>query len=189
MNKTLKIYAYPHKKDDPFANVLLPMNSEPGGNYASESYFKEALFKSHFLTNDPSEADLFYLPFSISGLRHDKRVGVGGIQYFIKDYVGNISRRYPFWNRTGGADHFYVACHSVGRSAMEKAVQVKLNAIQVVCSSSYFLPGYVSHKDASIPQIWPRKGVPPTRSPSQRYPIPLFRIVLRPCLFGCLAIL
>lgn len=168
MNKSLKIYIYPHKKDDPFANVLLPMRSEPGGNYASESYFKKSLFNSHFVTNDPSKADLFYLPFSIASLRHDKRVGAGGIPDFIKNYIHNISRSYPFWNRTGGADHFYVACHSIGRSAMEKAVQVKLNAIQVVCSSSYFLSGYVSHKDASIPQIWPRKGVPPLRSPSQR---------------------
>ncbi|KAL8526916.1 hypothetical protein ACS0TY_015967 [Phlomoides rotata] len=168
MNKSLKIYVYPHKKDDPFANVLVPEKSEPGGNYASESYFKKSLFKSHFVTKDPSKADLFYLPFSIASLRNDKRVGVGGIQKFIKNYIFYISRTYPFWNRTGGADHFYVACHSVGRSAMEKAVQVKLNAIQVVCSSSYFLSGYVSHKDASIPQIWPRKGARPTRSPSLR---------------------
>ncbi|PIN19224.1 Acetylglucosaminyltransferase EXT1/exostosin 1 [Handroanthus impetiginosus] len=168
MNKSLKIYAYPYKKDDPFANVMLPVDSEPKGNYASESYFKKSLFESHFITNDPSEAELFYLPFSIASLRHDKRVGVGGIQEFIREYILNISQSYPFWNRTGGADHFYVACHSVGRSAMEKAVQVKLNAIQVVCSSSYFLPGYVSHKDASIPQIWPRKAEPPTRLPYQR---------------------
>lgn len=169
MNKSLKIYVYRHKKTDPFANVLLPENSEPGGNYASESYFKKSLFNSHFLTKDPSKADLFYLPFSIASLRHDKRVGVGGIQTYIRNYIRDISRAYPFWNRTGGADHFYVACHSVGRSAMEKAVEVKLNAIQVVCSSSYFLPGYIAHKDASIPQIWPRKGMPPTRLPSLRY--------------------
>ncbi|KAL0333576.1 UNVERIFIED_CONTAM: putative glycosyltransferase [Sesamum angustifolium] len=168
MKRSMKIYAYPHEKNDPFANVLLPVESEPGGNYASESYFKKALFRSRFLTDDPSEADLFYLPFSIAGLRHDKRVGVGGIQSFIRNYIRNISLNYPYWNRSGGADHFYVACHSVGRSAMEKAVEVKLNAIQVVCSSSYFLAGYVSHKDASIPQIWPRKGKPPTRLPSER---------------------
>ncbi|XP_075517464.1 putative glycosyltransferase At5g11130 [Primulina tabacum] len=168
MNRTLKIFSYPHQKNDPFANVLLPVHSEPTGNYASESYFKKSLFSSHFLTDDPSEADLFYLPFSIAGLRHDRRIGVGGIKDFIKDYVRKISREYPYWNRTGGADHFYVACHSVGRSATEKAVEVKLNAIQVVCSSSYFLQGYVAHKDASIPQIWPRKGKPPVRLPSER---------------------
>lgn len=168
MNKSLKIYVYPHTKNDPFANILLPVDYEPSGNYASESYFKTSLFKSHFITNDPSEADLFYMPFSIAGLRHDKRVGVGGIKKFIKNYVDNISVKYPYWNRSGGADHFYVACHSVGRTAMEEAVEVKLNAIQVVCSSSYFLSGYVTHKDASIPQIWPRKGKPPIRAPSQR---------------------
>ncbi|KAJ6422606.1 hypothetical protein OIU84_027552 [Salix udensis] len=74
----------------------------------------------------------------ITRLRHDPRIGVGG-----------------------GADHFYAACHSVGRSAMEKSWEVKYNAIQVVCSSSYFLSGYIAHKDACLPQIWPRKGDPP----------------------------
>ncbi|GER26986.1 exostosin-like [Striga asiatica] len=161
MNRSLKIYVYPHRKDDPFANILLPVDFEPSGNYASESYFKKALFGSHFLTADPTTADLFFLPFSIARLRHDPRVGTDGIQDFIRDYVVNISREYPFWNNSGGADHFYVACHSIGRLAMEKAAKVKLNAIQVVCSSSYYLSSYVAHKDASLPQIWPRRGNPP----------------------------
>ncbi|EPS60928.1 exostosin-like protein, partial [Genlisea aurea] len=169
MKRTLKIYAYPHKKADPFAAVLLPEESTPTGNYASESYFKKCLFNSRFLTEDPSEADLFYLPFSIAGLRNDRRIGVGGIKSFVKRYVDDVARRYPFWNRSGGADHFYVACHSVARSAMERAIHVRLNAIQVVCSPNYFLSGYIPHKDASIPQIWPRKGPPPHfRSPSKR---------------------
>ncbi|CAA0841455.1 Exostosin family protein [Striga hermonthica] len=162
MNGSLKIYVYQHRKDDPFANILLPVDFEPSGNYASESYFKKALFGSHFLTADPTTADLFFLPFSIARLRHDPRVGTDGIQDFIRDYVANISREYPFWNNSGGADHFYVACHSIGRSAMEKAAAVKLNAIQVVCSSSYYLSSYVAHKDASLPQIWPRRGNPPS---------------------------
>ncbi|KAG6437165.1 hypothetical protein SASPL_102076 [Salvia splendens] len=134
MNTSLRIYIYPHRQDDPFANVLLPIDSEPGGNYASESYFKKVLMSSHFITEDPSEADLFFLPFSIARLRHD-----------------------PRW----GADHFYVACHLIGRAAMEKAEAVKFNAIQIVCSSSYYVFSYVAHKDASLPQIWPRQGDPP----------------------------
>ncbi|KAL3830162.1 hypothetical protein ACJIZ3_018964 [Penstemon smallii] len=161
MNKTLKIYVYPHTQDDPFANVLLPVDFEPRGNYASESYFKKVLMTSHFITKDPSKADLFFLPFSIARLRHDPRVGINGIQDFVKDYIFNISHKYPYWNRSGGADHFYVACHSIGRSAMEKVVEVKLNAIQIVCSSNYYLSSYVAHKDASLPQIWPRQGDPP----------------------------
>nr|DAD47103.1 TPA_asm: hypothetical protein HUJ06_017040 [Nelumbo nucifera] len=168
MNRSFKIYVYPHSKDDPFANTLLPVNSEPGGNYASEAYFKKALTKSHFITKDPSEADLFYMPFSIAALRHDRRVGVGGIPVFVQAYIHNISHTYPYWNRSGGADHFYVACHSIGNTATKKADEVRLNAIQLVCSSSYFVTAYVAHKDASMPQIWPRHDDPPTFSLSKR---------------------
>ncbi|GLJ31926.1 hypothetical protein SUGI_0642600 [Cryptomeria japonica] len=158
MKKKFKIYAYPHEAKDAFASIFLPERGKPGGNYASESYFKKALMQSHYLTNDPTEADLFYLPFSIATMRNDRRVSVGGMKNFIKKYIDKISQNYPYWNRTNGGDHFYVACHSVGRTAMDKAVEVKLNAIQVVCSSSYFVPSYVAHKDTSIPQIWPRQG-------------------------------
>ncbi|KAK3029817.1 hypothetical protein RJ639_038005 [Escallonia herrerae] len=129
---------------------------------------------SRFITEDPSKADLFYLPFSIARLRHDPRVGIASIQDFIRNYIFNISHEYPYWNRTSGADHFYVACHSVGGSAMEKADEVKLNAIQVVCSSSYFLSGYVAHKDASLPQIWPRQGEPLNLSSSKREKLAFF---------------
>ncbi|KAL6005125.1 hypothetical protein ACLOJK_005686 [Asimina triloba] len=174
MNRSLKIYVYPHGKDDPFAHALLPVDFEPGGNYASESYFKKVLMQSHFITKDPSEADLFFLPFSIARLRHDPRVDVGGIQDFIRSYITNVIQNYPYWNRSGGADHFYVACHSTGRSAMEKATEAKFNAIQVVCSSSYFLSGYVGHKDASLPQIWPRQGDPPEVSSSNRKKLAFF---------------
>ncbi|KAF7149238.1 hypothetical protein RHSIM_Rhsim03G0055700 [Rhododendron simsii] len=168
MNRSLKIYVYPHSPSEPFANVLLPVAYEPGGNYASESYFKKALMKSHFVTEDPSDADFFFLPFSITGMRFDKRINVGGIQSFVREYVSGIQQKYPFWNRSGGADHFYVACHSVGKIAMGKAEEVKDNAIQVVCSSNYAADAYLPHKDVSLPQIWPRKGNPPLDKPPKR---------------------
>ena len=106
MKRSFKIYVYPHRQIDPFANVLLLVDFEPGGNYASESYFKKVLMKSQFIMKNPNKADLFFLPFSIARLRHDPRVGVGGIQDFIGDYIFNISRKYPYWNWTGGADLF-----------------------------------------------------------------------------------
>ncbi|KAF7147858.1 hypothetical protein RHSIM_Rhsim03G0056700 [Rhododendron simsii] len=168
MNRSLKIYVYPHSPNESFANVFLPVAYEPGGNYASESYFKKALMKSHFVTEDPSDADFFFLPFSITGMRFDKRINVGGIQSFVREYVSGIQQKYPFWNRSGGADHFYVACHSVGKIAMGKAEEVKDNAIQVVCSSNYAADAYLPHKDVSLPQIWPRKGNPPLDKPPKR---------------------
>ncbi|CAN4106344.1 unnamed protein product [Withania somnifera] len=174
MNRSLKIYVYPHQKGDSFSNVLLAVDFEPGGNYASESYFKKVLVMSHFITKDPSSADLFFLPFSIARLRHDRRVGIDGIKDFIKNYIFNISHEYPYWNRTNGADHFYVACHSIGRFAMEKVIDVKINAIQVVCSSSYFVSAYIPHKDASLPQIWPRLGGNPFLAPYKRKKLGFF---------------
>ncbi|KAK8651990.1 hypothetical protein V6N13_141561 [Hibiscus sabdariffa] len=174
MNKSLKIYVYPHGKDDPFANVLLPPESDTTGNYASELMFKRALMKSHFVTKDPNEAHLFYMPFSISPMRTDPRIDVHGIPDFVKNYISNVSQKYPYWNRTGGADHFYVACHSIGKIAFDKAFVARLNVIQLVCSSTYFPSSYLPHKDASMPQVWPRQGDPPNLVTSQRKRLAFF---------------
>ncbi|KAM7263291.1 hypothetical protein ACFE04_000974 [Oxalis oulophora] len=174
MNRSFKIYVYPHRKNEPFARNLLPVDYEPGGNYASESFFQKALMNSHFITKDPMKANLFFLPFSIARLRHDPQIGGTKIPDFVRDYIFQISQNYPFWNRTGGADHFYSACHSIGRTAMKKATIVKDNAIQVVCSSSYFIPGHIAHKDVSLPQIWPRKGDPDNLVWSKRKKLAFF---------------
>ncbi|OMP05128.1 Exostosin-like protein [Corchorus capsularis] len=174
MNKSLKIFVYPHPKDDPFANVLLPTDYEPTGNYASELYFKKSLMKSHFVTKDPNEADLFYMPFSMSTMRTDPRIDVEGIPDFVKNYILNISHKYPYWNRTGGADHFYVACHSIGKTAFDKSFVARLNVIQLVCSSTYFPTYYFPHKDASMPQVWPRIGEPTNLLTSKRKRLAFF---------------
>nr|KJB26620.1 hypothetical protein B456_004G250600 [Gossypium raimondii] len=174
MNKSFKIFVYPHKPDDPFANVLLPEDYNPEGPYTSELYFKKALFNSHFITKDPNEAHLFYMPFSILHLRHDPRIGPEKLQDFVKDYIFNISHKYPFWNRTGGADHFYTACHSISEIAMDKTVEAKENSIQLVCTSTYFVTGYFPHKDVSLPQIWVKKHDPGTLVSSKRNRLAFF---------------
>jgi hypothetical protein len=61
---------------------------------------------------------------------------------------------------------------------MDKAPHVKFNAIQVVCSSSYFLSGYIAHKDACLPQIWPRKENLPKLVTSNRYNFFFFLVAI-----------
>ncbi|OMO72157.1 Exostosin-like protein [Corchorus olitorius] len=161
MNKSLKIYVYPYPQDHPFKQVFEPFESDPVGNFASEHYFKKALMKSHFITEDPDEADFFYMPFSIALIRDDHRLDIAGISVFVKSYIQNITNIYPYWNRTGGADHFYFACHSKGRFAFDKAFVAKLNVIQLLCSSNLYISSYVAHKDAPVPQVWPRLDAPP----------------------------
>lgn len=68
-----------------------------------------------YVTKNQNEAQLFYLPFSSRTL--EEALYVPGshsrtnlIKYLDK-YLDLIVAKYPFWNRTGGADHFFVACH------------------------------------------------------------------------------
>ncbi|KAH7445118.1 hypothetical protein KP509_02G107700 [Ceratopteris richardii] len=63
-----------------------------------------------------------------------------------------LIQKYPFWNRTLGADHFFVTCHDVGVRATENVTFLVKNSIRVVCSPSYNV-GFIPHKDVALPQI------------------------------------
>lgn len=68
-----------------------------------------------FVTEDPEEALLHFLPISITKIVHFVyRPGFydrAPLQRTVADYVQVISDRHPFWNRTKGADHFIISCH------------------------------------------------------------------------------
>ncbi|XP_057496390.1 probable glycosyltransferase At5g03795 [Actinidia eriantha] len=162
MLQTLKIYVYPDvsTKESSYAGVFLPhpnpINSKLG-NYFSEHAFKTALIRSSLVTTHPEEAHLFFMPFSINAMRNDPRLhSEASISDFVAQYTARISSESKFWNASGGSDHFYVYCHSVGREAASKHHGLHNNAIQVTCSSSYFQRLYISHKDVGLPQVWPR---------------------------------
>ncbi|KAJ0724199.1 putative xylogalacturonan beta-1,3-xylosyltransferase [Helianthus annuus] len=70
----------------------------------------------NFVVKDPTKAHLFYLPFSSLKLRnttsHERNpTSRKDLEHRLKDYASLIAGKYPFWNRTNGADHFLVACH------------------------------------------------------------------------------
>lgn len=181
MLRTLKIFIYPEafKEDNysspasPFANIFLPLPNpmDPNlGNYYSEHAFKIALLHSSLVTKDPEEAHFFFMPFSINAMRnHPLLHSASSISDFVAQYTTNISSELRFWNASGGADHFYVCCHSIGRDAASKHPALHTNAIQVTCSSSYFQRLYITHKDIGLPQIWPRKEEPALNPPDARY--------------------
>ncbi|CAK9236386.1 unnamed protein product [Sphagnum troendelagicum] len=161
MRRKVKIFVYPHDMNDPYSNIYRAWETVPTGNYASEAYFKQALMKSSFVTPDAAEADFFFMPVSITRARIDKRVGTEGVKQFCQKHVTAVRKDWSYWNRSGGVDHFYLSCHSIARTAMELVPEVRHNAIQLVCPSSYHLHYYITHKDASVPQIWPRDGNTP----------------------------
>lgn len=180
MMQTLKIFVYPdalkEKKNSssssPFDSIFLPLANlmDPKlGNYYSEHAFKVALLSSSLVTRQPEEAHFFFLPFSINVMRnHPLLHSASSISDFVAKYTRKISSEFRFWNASGGADHFYVCCHSIGRDAASKHPALHTKAIQVTCSSSYFQRLYITHKDIGLPQIWPRRPEQRINPPDSR---------------------
>lgn len=70
----------------------------------------------------------------------------------VQNYVESMIQKHPYWNRTLGADHFFVTCHDVGVRAAEGLPLLVKNSICIVCSPSYDV-GYIPHKDVALPQV------------------------------------
>lgn len=110
MEQTLKIYIYMEGERPIFHQPQL------NGIYASEGWFMKQLQENkHFITSNPNEAHLFYLPFSSHILQETLYVPNShsrkNLVQYLSSYVKTITETYPFWNRTDGSDHFLVACH------------------------------------------------------------------------------
>ncbi|CAA6671621.1 unnamed protein product [Spirodela intermedia] len=158
MEKTLKVYIYKEGKKPIFHSPQLT------GIYSSEGWFMKHLAASRrFLVDDPSMAHLFYMPFSSSILRfefyipgdhnHDRVIA------YLKNYVATIAAKHPFWNRTGGADHFFVACHDW---VPDVTAQTMANAIGAICNAD-LAADFVMGKDVSLPETNVRSIENPVR--------------------------
>lgn len=110
MESRLKVYTYKEGEKPVFHQPVLK------GIYASEGWFMKLMERNkHFRVKDPRKANMFYIPFSSRFLEfafyvpssHNKR----NLVQYLQGYVNLIASKYPFWNRTGGADHFVAACH------------------------------------------------------------------------------
>ncbi|XP_057492030.1 probable glycosyltransferase At5g03795 [Actinidia eriantha] len=147
MEKKFKVYIYPD--GDP--NTFYQTPRKLTGKYASEGYFFQNIRESQFRTNDPDQADLFFIPISCHKMR-GKGTSYENMTIIVQDYVESLISKYPYWNRTLGADHFFVTCHDVGVRATEGVPLLVKNSIRVVCSPSYDV-GFIPHKDVALPQV------------------------------------
>lgn len=143
MENTLKVYIYNEGEKPIFHQPKLK------GIYASESWFMKLMEgNKQFVVKDPTKAHIFYLPFSAYRLRlafYDQRPK--GLTGFLKNYVDIIAGKYPFWNRTGGSDHFLVACHDW---APQETIKYMGNCIRALCNSDV-ASGFIIGKDVSLP--------------------------------------
>uniref|UniRef100_A0A803NFI7 Exostosin GT47 domain-containing protein n=1 Tax=Cannabis sativa TaxID=3483 RepID=A0A803NFI7_CANSA len=149
MKQTLKVYIYKEGERPILHTPILQ------GIYASEGWFMKQLeANEEFVTKDPHKAHLFYLPFSSQMLReklyvpnsHKRR----NIVTYLKNYLDMIAAKYPFWKRTGGADHFLVACHDW---APKETSRYMGKCIRALCNADVG-GGFVFAKDVSLPQTY-----------------------------------
>ncbi|XVF76310.1 hypothetical protein PTKIN_Ptkin13bG0256100 [Pterospermum kingtungense] len=110
----------------------------------------------NFQTKDPEKAHAFFLPFSVAKMvqfvyLRDSR-DFSPIRRTVIDYVDLVAQKYPYWNRSFGADHFMLACHDWGPEASFSLPALQKNSIRALCNantSEKFNPV----KDVSIPEI------------------------------------
>ena len=111
MEKMLKIYIYKEGKG------RLVHTGPVLGIYSSEGLFIRQMERGRhaFRTRRPEEALLFFMPYSVANMVDDLyepgSKSMHSLSLFIGSYIDNIAAAHPFWNRTHGADHFFVACH------------------------------------------------------------------------------
>uniref|UniRef100_A0A2P2K9E8 Putative glycosyltransferase At5g03795 n=1 Tax=Rhizophora mucronata TaxID=61149 RepID=A0A2P2K9E8_RHIMU len=151
MEKQFKIFVY--EEGEPPVFHAGPCKSI----YAMEGTFIHGMeISAQFRTRDPEKAHAFFLPFSVVMMvrfvyvqnSHD----YGPIRRTVRDYVNVIAGKYPYWNRSLGADHFMLACHDWGPVASFSHPQLGKNSIHALCNantSERFNP----IKDVSFPEI------------------------------------
>lgn len=86
--------------------------------YSTEGQFIDEIEsgKSKFSATSPDQAHAFFIPVSIAkvvGLVYKPLVSYSRdpLQRLVTDYIQVVSQKYPYWNRSQGADHFMVSCH------------------------------------------------------------------------------
>ncbi|XP_017644363.1 probable glycosyltransferase At5g03795 [Gossypium arboreum] len=151
MEKVFKIYVYKEGEPPIFHNG--PCRSI----YSSEGRFIHELEKGNFYTTkDPDEALVYFLPFSVVMLVHylyePETSNTDAIGRTVVDYINVISGKYPYWNRSLGADHFMLSCHDWGPRTSSYVPHLFHKSIRVFCNANTS-EGFNPSKDASFPEI------------------------------------
>ncbi|EXC29919.1 putative glycosyltransferase [Morus notabilis] len=181
MVKRFKIWAYKEGELPLFHNG--PMTYI----YSIEGQFMDELDtsgKSPFLARHPDEAHAFFIPVSVKRIadflyeRPNPHVFHGRLVRIVTDYVNVVAQKYPFWNRSSGADHFMVSCHDWAPEIVYDDPKFFKHFMRVLCNAN-ISEGFMPIRDVSLPEYnLPMKsdnlGPPRLGRPAEDRPILAF---------------
>ncbi|WCJ29987.1 Exostosin family protein [Euphorbia peplus] len=157
MVKRFKIWTYRE------GEIPLAHGGPSFGVYAFEGQFINEIESpgSPFKAQNEEEAHLFFIPLSVTAIieyiylpiKTKAEYSRDRLGRVVKDYVQVVANKYPYWNRSNGADHFLLSCHDWAPDIARGNHELYNNFIRVVCNANK-TEGFQPQRDVSLPEIY-----------------------------------
>lgn len=93
--------------------------------FAAEIFMHQFLLNSLVRTLDPDEADWFYTPvYQTCDLAPNGLPMTLKSPRMMRSAIQFVAANWPYWNRTEGADHFFIVPHDFGACFHYKVIDV-----------------------------------------------------------------